>query len=943
MNNLIQSYGVLSYRWVFVVFAILSTSCTTNIEQDDNNISSLDFYEVKKSYYEYDPVVTREVVFRKYEEFLQVSDPDTFVSIEARKRMASLRIDEEEAKLVSLEEDVEIDESEILASLEDYKKVISENPYAPGKDDIYYQMAKAYDLIGDLENQERYLLELVENYPDSTLYADSAFRLGDLLYAQGRYIEAEESFSRVVNKGSENNKFYLNSAYMKAWSQFKQSRYDDALLSFAYVLDNGFATEEEASKATGLYGEILKDSVFTMGVIFSYQGEWNDIGLFFDEYGDRYYEYMIYSGLADFYYEQKFYESAASTLVSYVQRFPNSKYGPGFYTNAIERFGSAGYPLRKREYQQQFIERFGIDSEFWELHPEMHDEVKEYLAKYSLDLAKFNHGMAQQTLDPKERSERYESAVKWYDIYTRTYPDAENAAEANFLLAEISYELKDYPRAKRHYRTVAFDFPDSEFADQAAYALILTYQKYEPADEEEAKAWRQESAHDSLRFVEAYPNHPERGKILVSTSEKFFKDENYKEAYDVANRALESKDTLGEKYAYGAALVMANSAYELGYYQEAENGFASALSFSGLDKKTKKDLTEKMLASIYKQGELAKNNGDFKAAASNWRRLSEIAPGSANAINAEFDAATILLESKDFDSAINAFKEFKRKYPNHASTKSIQGKLIYANEEKGDWNEAASLLSQICFNKNEKDKEKKRISCFQSAEDYEKADNDDRATYLYKFYAHSYKEPLELAVEAHSKLNSLYKKMGESEKRVFWLEKVIELNKNAKEPTERSTYLAADALYELGEMAREKYESIELTLPLNDSIPVKNEAMQKAQNLYTESVEQGVLDYTTSSTYRIAQLYSQLGRALIDSEVPEELDELEAEEYVFLLEDQAYPIEQTAIQIHQTNINRTYDGVYDEWVKKSFDELGRLLPTQYRKKERVDTYANEIR
>ena len=81
----------------------------------------------------------------------------------------------------------------------------------------------------------------------------------------------------------------------------------------------------------------------------------------------------------------------------------------------------------------------------------------------------------------------------------------------------------------------------------------------------------------------------------------------------------------------------------------------------------------------------------------------------------------------------------------------------------------------------------------------------------------------------------------------------------------------------------------------------------------------------------------------MDSERPAGMDELEAEEYQFLLEDQAFPLEEAAIGVHQTNISRTYDGIYDEWVKKSFESMATLMPGQYDKKEKAVTYVDQIR
>lgn len=934
-----RSFKYLLYG-MLATFHLVFVGCAQVSPYKDGTIADIEYRALKDTSNEIGFVITVDDVIERYDRYLEIAGDDPW-ALAAAQRMATLRMENQEAVLLSDVEDPEVDEEELRLSIEQYNRILEQDPDNYNNHEVLYQLAKANGLIGDIENQELALSRLVKDHPDSRYYLDSSFKLGDLLYAQARYVEAEEAFGRVVAQGIDDNRYFLNAGYMQAWSQFKQSRYDDALMSFANVIDAGFPSQEDADAATGVNAEILNDSVYTMAVIFSYQGEWTDIGPFFDDYGERYYEYMIYDRLSDFYYEQKFYESAASTLSAYVERFPFSKHSPSFYEKAIEGFDTAGYPLRKREYETEYIERFGIDSQYWAAQPELHDQLKVSLAKYSLDLAKFNHGMAQQSKKAGEKNDRYQAALKWYDIYVRTYPDAEDAAEANFLLAEIAYELGDYKKSRDHYRPVAFGYEGNEYASDAAYGMILSYQKYQPIDELEAQEWQQSGADDSLRFVETYPDHPESGRILVSTAEMYFGANNYEEAVKVARSAKDIKEKLSDKHNYGVALVQGNSAYELGYFTEAEEALTEALQYKDIDRKTKNEITEKIAAAIYKQGEEAKLAGDYQAAARNWKRIAEVAPGSANSIAAEFDAATLLLETEDYSGAELALMDLQKKYPDHEYSADIPNKLIFAYEQQEKWPEAANALNKVC--RNEEDLETRRVACWQAGENYEKAGDVESAIKRFKNYAHNYKEPFDLSVEAHNKMNKLYDSIGEQDKRKYWLEKIVELNSNADIPSERSKYLAAEALYDLGEFARNNYESIELTLPLNESIPVKNQAMQEAQDLYTKSVEVGVLDYTTSSTYRIGQLYVQLGQALMNSERPDGLDELEAEEYQFLLEDQAYPFEQAAIQVHETNINRTYDGVYDDWVKRSFEELGQLLPTQYRKKEKAVSYVIEIR
>ncbi len=61
-----------------------------------------------------------------------------------------------------------------------------------------------------------------------------------------------------------------------------------------------------------------------------------------------------------------------------------------------------------------------------------------------------------------------------------------------------------------------------------------------------------------------------------------------------------------------------------------------------------------------------------------------------------------------------------------------------------------------------------------------------------------------------------------------------------------------------------------------------------------------------------------------------------------LLEEQAFPFEEKSIQIHQANAQRTTKGIYDQWVKRSFEELAKLLPARYKKAESVLEVSNEI-
>ncbi len=70
---------------------------------------------------------------------------------------------------------------------------------------------------------------------------------------------------------------------------------------------------------------------------------------------------------------------------------------------------------------------------------------------------------------------------------------------------------------------------------------------------------------------------------------------------------------------------------------------------------------------------------------------------------------------------------------------------------------------------------------------------------------------------------------------------------------------------------------------------------------------------------------------------------MELEQYDVLLEEQAFPFEEQAISLHEINVRRSWDGVYDQWVQKSFEALRALVPARFDKQEMQVGYVDTIR
>src|SRR6185295_8816551 len=151
--------------------------------------------------------------------------------------------------------------------------------------------------------------------------------------------------------------------------------------------------------------------------------------------------------------------------------------------------------------------------------------------------------------------------------------------------------------------------------------------------------------------------------------------------------------------------------------------------------------------------------------------------------------------------------------------------------------------------------------------------------------------------------------------------------------TDRTRYLGATATLALAQPAAEDYRKVELVEPLKQSLQTKKAKMEMALQAYAAAAEYGVADVATAATYQTAELYSDFGKALLSSQRPKKLSKDELEQYNVLLEEQAFPFEEKAIELHEANAKRTTAGIYDKWVRESYAALSKLRPGRYDKVE----------
>ena len=159
----------------------------------------------------------------------------------------------------------------------------------------------------------------------------------------------------------------------------------------------------------------------------------------------------------------------------------------------------------------------------------------------------------------------------------------------------------------------------------------------------------------------------------------------------------------------------------------------------------------------------------------------------------------------------------------------------------------------------------------------------------------------------------------------------------------RTRYLGGMASLALAAPAFEAYRKVDLVEPLARQLKLKKARLEEALKAYAVAAEYGVAEVSTAATFQVASLYQDFGRSLMSSQRPKKLSKKELEQYDLMLEEQAFPFEEKAIGLHELNAGRAREGLYDDWVKRSFAALRELKPVRYAKNERVEGAIDAIR
>lgn len=864
-----------------------------------------------------------------------------------------------------------VNKSYYIEAIKEYKKILEKYPDSPDNAEVLYQLAKAYDMEGQTEEALRMLTILTSKHPWYPNIAEAWFRKADIHFNYQQYKEAERAYSAVIKLN--NPKLTINAHYMLGWAYYKQYQYAKSLDSFALVLSEHLQGVTDLDNLDKTVRPIVDDTLHSISLALDKVGGAEYIPEI-SRLLNQPYVWMIYKNLGDYYLEKELYGESVASYRGFVNSHPQSERAPAIHNLVVQALVKGGFPEQSLEEKARFVAAYGLRSGYTGKNASNSKLVDSSLRTYLGELASHFHSKGQDhskavteleekivlhtekdtsVLDKKlavesvEAVTAYNKAASFYQELIETFPNDDKIDETRFFRAEVLFAAQRYEEALQEYELVAYQ-PKGKSAEEhrpdAGYAAIISYQKIISAlgEDRKAKKWQASAVESMLRFANTFHTDERSPSVLTNAAEYMFSLDQYQRAIEITDALIQGNaqlDNTLKKTAYG---ILAHSWFKLENYPKAEESYLNQRALVVKGSEEYKQISERLATTIYKNSEVLVNAGNTQQSIDELLKIKMLSPTSKQRVPAQYDAAILLMQIKNWPAAIAELTDLNSNFKEHELALEFPRKLASAYEQNSDWVEAASAYMYLA--ENDPDAEVMREALFLAASMYEKAQDIPTAIETYKKYAHVYEEPFDTRMEARYKLALNYGVLKDDEKQQYWLRRIVEAHREAgKKQTERSAWLAAWANITYGDYYSKLFAEKKLTQPIVASIAKRKEYLELASSYYQAAADSQMLEYVTESGFKIALLYQKLAADLRQAPPPAGLSADDQKLYVSIIEEQAQPFDQLAVELYMANVERGWDGEFNQWIDKSFDQLAVLYPERFAKEEILVSYGDEIR
>jgi tetratricopeptide (TPR) repeat protein len=824
-----------------------------------------------------------------------------------------------------------------------YDRLLNEYPDYEQRDKVLYQEARAYDELGRTEEAIATMERLLRENPHSEHFDEVQFRRGEYFFTRRRFHDAETAFSGIISLGTRSS-YYEFALYKLGWTLYKQEFYEEALQKYVALLDYKVSIGYDFDQTHDEDDDRrVADTFRVISLSFSNLGGPDTIQEYFSKFGNRSYEDRIYSNLGEHYLSKLRYDDAAKTYKAFIALYPFHRAAPRFSMRVIETFTQGGFPKLVLESKREFASKYGLKSEYWRhFKPEQSPEVLAYLKTNLKDLATHYHAQYQDANEADEKLANYREASRWYGAYLDSFPTEADSAPVNYRLADLLLENKDFGEAAKQYERTAYGYAPHPQSAAAGYAAIFAYrEQLKLAGKEQQDAVKRDTVASSLKFADAFPQDEHAAAVLGAAADDMYEVKDYKAAVEADQRVIDKYPGADAAIRRSAWIVVAHASFELAEYPQAEHAYAEVLKVTPEGDESRASFVDNLAASIYKQGELANDAQDFRAAADHFLRIRTAAPTSSIRPTAEYDAGAALIRMQDWKGAVDVLEAFRTTFPENKLQLEATKQIAYAYRQSGQLSHAAGEYDRIASQSN--DPALRSEALLDAGDLYAQSDARDRALDAYIRYVKEFPKPVETAIETRFKIAEMYKAAHDETPYHQQLEEIVSADAGAgSERTVRTRTLAARSALVLAEQLYGDFVVVKLRQPFETSLQDKKQRMNNTIAALGRLVDYEIDEVTAAATYYMAETYSNFSRSLLESEQPADLKPEDVEAFKNELDEAAFPFEEKAINVHEKNMELLHAGVFNSWTEKSLGRLAELMPGRYAKHETSSGFLDAI-
>lgn len=857
--------------------------------------------------------VTTQDVAERYERLLEMPGTPEERKSEILLRLAELSYEEEEGALKkAYEAGTEMDimpGERYPRTIEYYQRLSEDYPESEQAMTAFYNLGYLLAEEGEMVLSAKAYGEVLRRDPDNPYVTEIHMRLGEAAFTIGIYREAEEHYLAVIGSGRTN---YLHKArYKLGWTYYKMDDYSTAVEQFSLILD----------RKGGPPADLKEETIDVMGRCFV---EWGGVeglkGYLKDRIAADHYGDLLYLKLGVLYMEGSRFADAVKTFEQGVEAYNVTPVALEMEKGVINSNAALRDPEASNLRRRKWLDLYGPGTR-WDIANS---------AKLANERdAMLEEGLRLAALYRHSRAQRGEgglgAAIEIYERYKELYGiGTENAYEMAYSHAQALRENQDFIYSAQRYNVVAEHPEFTSHREEASYRRIevlkVLFEQDKAAHFDEYVA-----AHE--RYVELNPSTDVVPELLFAIGELNFEAEKFPAARGGFDRVAQGypDHTLAPE----AMERIARCYFRENDFAQAELNARKVEEFNPSEE-TREQALKLISFSIFKLAEIAETEQRFEDAVKHFFRLAEEFPEGEAAQVSLYRGAEGLRSMGREEEAAAVYKKLADTYKESRYAESALTLSSEILSSLGDWQGVASNYEDLYRLEPEGPDAAKNL--FRAAKAREKSKEYELAAKLFAEYIEAFPQDPKMAQAIY--LESIAKReLGDEEGALAGFARAWETPAEGKEGIYR-----ARAALALGESELAKFSAVKLSGDLAQAFTDKETYLEVALGHLVNAASLPFAETLAASLFRAGESFEQMKNDILDSERPEGFSEEELEEYQFLLEEKAFPLEDRAIEYYRRGIAASREaGVHNEWVDRMYARLEVLLPWAFQRSEQPTT------